>query len=154
MEKYSGVKIIDAEPMNLKEAEEKLRRKIKPTDEPGYFVKDPDGFNTWVPKWEFEKKFHMLNNLTFALALDAMIHGEMVTRASWNNKEMWLELVSAVQGNSADLEKPNTPSVLPFIGMRVAEYRFIPWVPNQADMLAGDYVILPPRKKPKQPGTH
>jgi len=154
MEKYLGVKLIDAERMNCKEAEEKLHKNIKAMDEGGYFVKDPDGFNNWVPKYEFEHTYRQLNSLTFALALDAIMKGERVVRASWNNKETWVQLIKAVQGISPDHENHETPSVLPFIGMRVEENRFIPWSPNQADMLAEDYVLLPPKRKTKQPGSH
>jgi len=154
MEKYSGVKIIEAERMTVKEAEEKLGKKIKSMDEPGYFIKDPDGFNTWIAKYEFELNYRQLNGLSFALALDAMVKGERVTRASWENKELWLQVIKAVQGLSPDFVKPDTPFVLPFIGKRLEGNTFIPWTPSQEDMFAGDYVLLPPKKKPKQPGSH
>ncbi|KAF1085269.1 hypothetical protein SPSYN_01405 [Sporotomaculum syntrophicum] len=154
MEKYTGVKLVEAEPMSLKEAEQKLNLTLKPTNEAGYIVKYPDGFDTWMPKWEFEQTFFKLANQTFALALDAILHGEKVVRTSWNTKEEWLELITSVQGNSADLEKSDTPSVLPFIGKRVSPYRFVPWTPNMDELLAKDWTILKLPKKGKQPGSH
>lgn len=53
MEKYLGVKLIEAEPMN----------RIDPTDnseEVGYRVKYEDGYESWSPKDVFEKAYRRI----------------------------------------------------------------------------------------------
>jgi hypothetical protein len=74
--KYIGFKLIDATPMNLIDAEEKLQRKIKPGNEPGYLVKYPEGYESWSPKDVFEKAYMQVgdNNTITQVNVDSFIN--------------------------------------------------------------------------------
>ena len=72
------------------------------------------------------------NFMNFGDAIAALKSGYKVARAGWNGKNMWLKLVN--KGFLADL--------LPFIGMKTADNKFVPWLASQTDLLACDWVIL------------
>lgn len=64
MDKYTGTKHIEAEPMSLGVFIETRRRnpyenssERHPVDEPGYLVKYEDGYESWSPKEVFEKHY-------------------------------------------------------------------------------------------------
>jgi hypothetical protein len=89
MQKYIGVKIVEAEAMTAGEF-----NKIKPdgnckdrivTDE-GYMVKYPqgDGYVSWCPKDVFESSNRPANGLSFGMALDALKTGMSVRLPSWS----------------------------------------------------------------------
>lgn len=62
MNKFIGFKMVEAEPMNLVDAEELLQRKIKPGHEDGYLVQYEDGYKSWSPKEVFEKAYMKVSN--------------------------------------------------------------------------------------------
>jgi hypothetical protein len=87
------------------------------------------------------------SGLTFGLAIEALKNGQRVARSGWNGKDMWLGLVLAYDYN------PNSSSgvasahalgfvKLPWIGMKTADDKFVPWLASQSDMLADDWLIV------------
>ena len=56
MQQYIGTKIVQAEPMTLVDAEEKLQRKIKAGNEDGYLVIYPYGYQSWSPKMLLKRR--------------------------------------------------------------------------------------------------
>ena len=89
--------------------------------------------------------------LTFGSAIEALKSGKKVARAGWNGKGMWLELVLSIH------DIPNTgtthlvyrltagdngPTALPWIGMKTADNKFVPWLASQTDMLAEDWMLV------------
>ena len=83
MKRYVGVKIIQAEPMMLVDAEEKLQRKIKPGNEEGYLVIYTDGYESWSPKDVFEEAYRPADGLTFGLAFEAVKKGKGMRLPNW-----------------------------------------------------------------------
>jgi hypothetical protein len=83
MDKYIGVKIVHAKPMNLVDAENYLQHKIKPGNEEGYLVKYEDGYESWSPKETFEKTNRKTVGATFGLALEAAKTGKGFRLPSW-----------------------------------------------------------------------
>ena len=75
--------------------------------------------------------------MLFDDAMSNLRAGKKVARSGWNGKGMWLRLESNPQG---DLLMP--PGWQPFISMRTAQGTFVPWVPSQTDILAGDWEIV------------
>lgn len=87
--------------------------------------------------------------MTFGGALDALKEGRKVARSGWNGKGMWLVLV-----NSDDyLDYGITPilrtfhpaydyDIVPWIGMKTADDKFVPWLASQTDMLAEDWDVV------------
>ena len=76
-------------------------------------------------------------------AVDMMRHGRCVRRVGWNGKGMWLEFVNAsgdVGGyyTSATGDRFNWQN---FIAMKTADYRMVPWLCSQSDLLADDWEL-------------
>lgn len=77
--------------------------------------------------------------MRFGEAVEA-IRGKSVKvqRAGWNGKGMWLSHVwgaSATVGNSS-------VAIEPFIVLKTADGKFLPWNSSQADVLAEDWSIV------------
>ena len=68
-------------------------------------------------------------------------------RAGWNDKGMWLRLVHSEDVRTCsdfwgEEVNADPPCLLPWIGMKTADYRFVPWLASQTDMLAEDWEII------------
>ena len=86
--------------------------------------------------------------VTFAEAQVALMQGKRVCRDGWNGKGMWLKRVPAsgyelAPGLLDTLgDNPSTIELLPWIGMKTADNKFVPWLASQTDIQADDYWIL------------
>ena len=157
---YIGTKIINAEPMT-RGAYNIFRGWAIPPDEraeeAGFLVEYLDGgkpnlashagYVTWTPKEAFDKAYRPQDAMTFGLAIEAMRKGLKVARAGWNGKGMWIGLVAGDQwglGSNAPFDYSGAPfgSMLPWIGMKTADEKFVPWLASQSDMLAEDWQIV------------
>lgn len=83
----------------------------------------------------------------FGDALVALKQGKKVSRSGWNGKGMWLGLVSGDQwglGSEApfDYGQAGPGMLLPWIGMKTADDKFVPWLASQTDVLADDWGVL------------
>lgn len=81
--------------------------------------------------------------MDFGDALRALKAGKRVARAGWNGKGMWLSLVKSYDYNPGEggthalgCEK------LPWIGMKTADNKFVPWLASQTDVLAEDWQVV------------
>ena len=74
--------------------------------------------------------------MTFCGALEALKNGQCVQRAGWNGKGMWLIYVDDWYPRNKLLE--GLP-LLPWIGMKTADGKFVPWLASQTDILAEDW---------------
>lgn len=89
--------------------------------------------------------------LDFGAALILLKGGYCVARVGWNGKGMWLMLVKSenyivsVQGEIVNavgvMAMPNDSrrELLPWIGMKTADNKFVPWLASQTDILAEDW---------------
>lgn len=73
--------------------------------------------------------------MDFGQALHALRNGKRVQRVGWNGKGMWLEYVAAKQWSYDQ----NARETLPFIAMKTADDKFVPWLASQTDILANDW---------------
>lgn len=71
--------------------------------------------------------------LTFGDALSLLKRGTKVARAGWNGKGMWLEL---------QVPDANSKMTLPYIYMKTADDKVVPWLASQSDMLAEDWGVV------------
>lgn len=78
-------------------------------------------------------------DMDFSSALVALKNGFRVARAGWNGKGMWLELVTNWSAPSPD----GVDGMAPFIAMKTADNKFVPWLCSQTDMLANDWGHVP-----------
>lgn len=74
--------------------------------------------------------------MTFGQALELLKAGKKVARAGWNGKGMWLSLVFPKEYQVFYL---SSFELLPFIGMKTADNKFVPWLASQTDILAEDW---------------
>lgn len=90
-------------------------------------------------------------HLSFGDAVVALKEGLRVAREGWNGKGMWLVLVQP----DDDADVPPCPAYavagivddatngcLPWIGMKTADNKFVPWLASQTDVLAEDWQIV------------
>lgn len=81
----------------------------------------------------------------FGEAIEALKLGSLVAREGWNGKEMWLTIVKEAQWQIAE-EVPGMEDLslltLPWIGMKTADNKFVPWLASQTDVLAEDWGIV------------
>jgi len=112
---------------------------------PGYGVKYEDGYTSWSPKAQFEAAYRDIEGavqaLTFGDALHMLKLGKCVARAGWNGKGMWLKLVPVDLANKIAFEY-SALNALPWIGMKTADEKFVPWLASQTDVLAEDWLTV------------
>lgn len=93
MEKYLGVKLIEAEVMNLGDYN-KFKGWTIPEDEnplrEGYLVKYNDDYVSWSPREAFEEAYRPIKGLNYGLAVEALKKGLCVTRKGWNGKGLFI----------------------------------------------------------------
>lgn len=80
--------------------------------------------------------------LSFGDAVVALKEGLRVERAGWNGKGMWLIYIG---GNEYDVDAPlrfNTTELAPYIAMKTADNKLVPWLASQTDVLAEDWQIV------------
>jgi hypothetical protein len=78
--------------------------------------------------------------MTFGQAIESLKAGDKVTRPGWNGKGMFLFLVENwdfqyQSGNLLGLE------VVPFIMMKTADDKLVPWLASQTDVLSEDWMV-------------
>lgn len=85
----------------------------------------------------------------FGSALAFLKSGKKVARAGWNGKGVWLALVEAANylilrppHNGEDTQEGECKGLLPWIGMKTADDKFVPWLASQTDMLAEDWTVV------------
>ena len=80
--------------------------------------------------------------LSFGDAVAALKEGLRVERAGWNGKGMWLIYIG---GNEYDVDAPlrfNTTELSPYVAMKTADNKLVPWLASQTDVLAEDWQIV------------
>ena len=84
--------------------------------------------------------------MNFSIALDNLKRGLKVARSGWNGKGMWLVLCEPKQeptsGYSGFINGPEPIPTLPFISMKTADNKMVPWLASQTDILAEDWIVL------------
>ena len=154
MQKFIGLKLVIAVAMT-RLAYNDYRGWQLPEDEDGtdegYLVEYLDGgkpnhpnhagYISWSPKEQFDRVHRPTDGMTFGLAIEALKHGERVARNGWNGKDMWLMLVPTDLADKVAFQYAALDA-LPWIGMKTADEKFVPWLASQTDMLAEDWMIV------------
>lgn len=65
-------------------------------------------------------------------AVKELWNGERVQRAGWNGKGMYLEL---------QVPDANSKMSLPYVYMKTADDKLVPWLCSQTDLLAVDWQL-------------
>lgn len=77
----------------------------------------------------------------FETALEHLKDGYKVAREGWNGKEMWLKLVRS-DDYALTESVGGTRELLPFIVMKTADNKLVPWLASQTDILAEDWDVV------------
>ena len=85
-----------------------------------------------------------IQTFTFGEAVRNLKAGKKVARKGWNGKGMFCLYVPSEKWGIVDKIGLDIPkeNLLPWIGMKTADNKFVPWLASQADMLATDWVIV------------
>lgn len=81
-------------------------------------------------------------NLNFGEAVEALKSGKKVSRTGWNGKGMYLVYVPSFSYNPQGIVAPLGLEKLPWIGMKTADNKFVPWLASQTDVLAEDWSVV------------
>mgnify|MGYP001769424762 CR=1 FL=1 len=84
-------------------------------------------------------------NISFSEALKRLKQGLKVRRAGWNGKGMWLKFV---EQDEWTLDKKHLEDVkemygAPWIMMKTADNKIVPWLASQTDIIANDWEVVP-----------
>lgn len=69
----------------------------------------------------------------FGDALKALKFGGAVARRGWNGKGMWIKL---------QVPDAHSKMSLPYIYMKTADDKLVPWLASQTDILAEDWEVV------------
>lgn len=71
--------------------------------------------------------------MTIGWAVEQMQFGNKVTRAGWNGKDMYLAL---------QVPDVNSKMSLPYVYIKTADNKLVPWICSQTDLLATDWLTI------------
>ena len=145
---YEGVERVRARPMTRGEYIAfrgwQLPADENPADD-GYLVECMGDFISWCPKDRFERAYcEVGQGLSFGDALKALKAGQRVARAGWNGKGMWLWIPEPLDEfcTKVFVCGDDAFEAAPWIGMKTADNKFVPWLASQTDVLAEDWEVL------------
>ena len=79
--------------------------------------------------------------MDFGDAIRALKQGFRVAREGWNGKGMWLKLVPESLADAVAFQHEALYAA-PWVGMKTADEKFVPWLASQTDVLAEDWVVV------------
>lgn len=79
-------------------------------------------------------------NMGIGNMVDKLHVGLRCARAGWNGKGMYLFLVK--EWGIVLNDKPQPYEELPFIAMKTADDKVVPWLASQTDILAQDWMTV------------
>ena len=71
--------------------------------------------------------------MDFGDAIRCLKRGQRVQRHGWNGKNMWLEL---------QVPDAHSKMSLPYIFMKTADEKLVPWLASQTDVLGDDWRVV------------
>ena len=80
--------------------------------------------------------------MNFGQAIEVIKQGNRIARSGWNGKDMWLRLVNTGYYDVGCSVVNDIDSLLPWIGMKTADNKFVPWLASQTDVLAEDWIVV------------
>jgi len=113
----------------------------------------PEEYERWItlakaavaaysPGSESVERMRDMTKLNFGQAMVALRDGQCVCREGWNGKNMWISFVRA-DNWSVGFPLSNYEQ-LPWIVMRTADRKIVPWLASQTDIVAEDWMIARP----------
>ena len=78
--------------------------------------------------------------LSFSEALKALKAGQKITNLNWNGKGMYLKIQTPDE---------NSKMQLPYIYMKTAQGKLVPWIASQSDLLENSWNVIETNSAPK-----
>jgi hypothetical protein len=75
-------------------------------------------------------------------AFRLMRNGNKVARKNWNGKGMYLFYVHSGQWDAAVPSDCGSTVLCPFVALKTADNKIVPWTASQTDMLAEDWMVV------------
>lgn len=99
----------------------------------------------WIPA--NDKNCTILGGIptfNFGDAIRYLKRGLKVARKGWNGKGMYLRYVEPYTDKAYKVTEcePIDGTLLPYIAMKTADNKFVPWLASQTDMLSEDWVFV------------
>lgn len=80
----------------------------------------------------------LITIMDFGQTLNALKDGQKAARSGWNGKGMYLFIIKVEEWKYTNGINDNFP-LLPFIAMKTADNKVVPWLASQTDILAEDW---------------
>ena len=148
MRKYIATMLVDATPMTKGEF---IRYRggnpliYKDTEQEGYCIKFPNGYETWEDKKWFKTIARSVDDgMNFGMALELLKQGCKLKRKGWNGQNQYIELATNISYTSSSKEVVNSEHnamgnrAIAFVGTAGTQ---VGWCASQADMLAEDWIL-------------
>jgi hypothetical protein len=160
---FMGVKYIAATPMTYIHAVQQHSVRVGPDpsgkycpdNTPGYLVVYGDGYKSWSPVEVFNEAYRQTSELSFGLAMVALMDGHKVSNADWNGKGMWVAKTNdqPMQVAAENFWSPHTAeharnnggsaTVLPSLVLKTSSGNIqMGWVPSIADIYSNRWFIV------------
>ena len=86
-------------------------------------------------------------NRSFGWAIEQLKAGNKVARTGWNGNGMWLGYVESRRFDFFDAHVKTEHvtgecGLLPWICMKTADNKLVPWIASQTDMLSEDWMLI------------
>lgn len=88
-----------------------------------------EGFDPYQRYQQRQTMFTM----TIGEAVEALRVGSRVARQGWNGRGMWLSL---------QVPDAHSKMTLPYVYMKTADDKLVPWLCSQSDLLASDWGVV------------
>lgn len=160
MKKYIGTKVIEAKPSTYFDFLKVMGRTPAEgaVDSEGYIVRYEDGYTSFSPKVVFEKAYHVFNDMSFGMAIDALRIGLAIRRKGWNGKGMFVvkqipahiteEIIPKMQSlpqSAKDIIMSRENKVIDYTSQMLIinlDGRADSWVPSVSDVFAEDWEVV------------
>lgn len=105
----------------------------------------------WFDKYDMRTDFEECTGngtLGFDFALRSLQNGKHVARSGWNGKNMYLFLIGTnpqqpgIGGWTFTNGKNDNYDIAPFIAMKTADDKIVPWLASQTDILSHDWSVI------------
>jgi hypothetical protein len=87
-----------------------------------------------------------MEDVSFSVALEEVKKGKFIQRKGWNGKGMYVfyigDKMSDGNGWTFTNGKNDNISLYPFLAMKTADDKVVPWLASQTDILAEDWNVL------------
>lgn len=81
--------------------------------------------------------------MNFGEATERALSGNKIVRSGWNGKSMFLFMVEGgCWSFDTDIQGVDDLHTLPFLCMKTADGKLVPWLASQTDVLSNDWEVL------------